>query len=91
MQIISICDFRASIQKYCRLVRLEKEEEIVVLKNYTGVFKLIACQNIKGSVLTCVPFSQVRDNMGDFLDLLEQHQKVVLTSYGKAKALCVKL
>jgi antitoxin (DNA-binding transcriptional repressor) of toxin-antitoxin stability system len=83
---VSITKFRSSLTKLCRKVAQGKTE-LLVTHYYEVMFEVTKLEGQDGIE---VGLTSLRDNAGEFLDLLEIHGEVILTRNGKRIVRCVK-
>ena len=88
IKIIPLSCFPQGIESLCRETRC-KGSTVIVTRHDKPIFKLVPLQSSQEGI-EC-GFTKMRDHTSKFLDLLELHQFVFLTSHGKRKASCTKI
>jgi antitoxin (DNA-binding transcriptional repressor) of toxin-antitoxin stability system len=84
---ISLTEFRLKLNPLCRSVRQGKRE-LVIKRYYDNLFKVVKADS-KDDPDFGVTY--VRDNTPEFLEALETHGSVTLSSHGRVLAKCVML
>jgi|688.fasta_scaffold1912432_1 hypothetical protein len=84
---LSLSEFRLKIGALCRLVRQGKTE-LTVKRYYDDFFKVVKADTEGGIDLG---LTYARDNVGDFVQAIEDHGSVTLSSHGRILAKCVML
>ena len=86
-ETLSISEFRLKIGSLCRLVRQGKAE-LTVKRYYDDFFKVVVAN---GESSIDLGLTYARDNVGDFIQAIEDHGSVTLSSHGRVLAKCVRL
>ena len=84
---LTISQFRLNIGSLCRAVR-QGREEITVKRYYDDFFKVVKPD---GQPAVDLGLTYARDNVGDFVQAIEDHGSVTLSSHGRVLAKCVML
>ena len=85
-ETLSICEWRLSLTRHCRAVKLGKKK-LVVTYNGKPFFKVSKISTLNTDLVK-VPLTFTRDKMSEFIDLLEQNGAVILTAYNKQLVKC---
>jgi hypothetical protein len=88
-ETLSISEFRLKIGSLCRLVRQGKAE-LTVKRYYDDFFKVVVANGENGNGID-LGLTYARDNVGDFIQAIEDHGSVTLSSHGRVLAKCVRL
>jgi len=82
---VSMSEFRSDIGSLCRAVRRGKKE-LIVKRHNNDFFEVVKADD---SSALDFAVSYARSNTGDFLEALEDHGTVTLSSHGRVMAKCV--
>ena len=84
---IPLTEFRLNISPLCRSVRQGKRE-LTIKRYYDDLFKVVKADNENDPDFGV---TYVRENTPEFLEALERHGSVTLSSHGRILAKCVML
>lgn len=87
---ISLTEFRLKLNPLCRSVRQGKRE-LVIKRYYDNLFKVVKADSKDDKDDPDFGVTYVRDNTPKFLEALETHGSVTLSSHGRILAKCVML